>query len=211
MDSLPVTYSPDPPINVGTVTATANFVGSDGNTITGSANYDIVAAQAHVSVTCPTVSYTGASQQVCTAVVTGPLLSQNVPVTYSGDTTNAGTYTASATWAPTSNNYLGDTNTATGTITKATGTVTLTCSAGPFPILAQPQTPCSSAQAVYTDNPNVDVTSYNNLQRQYQRRGGHRQRQLCRRLQPCQKLRVVSLHDRTSRCKLYRHRLCSKL
>ena len=57
-------------------------------------------------VTCPvSVIYTGVALEPCTAEVTGPALTQSLPVVYA-DNTDAGTASASATYGG-SLNYLG--------------------------------------------------------------------------------------------------------
>ena len=69
-------------------------------------------AETTTVVTCPvSVIYTGVALEPCTAEVTGPALTQSLPVVYA-DNTDAGTASASATYGG-SLNYLGSTNSTT--------------------------------------------------------------------------------------------------
>ena len=88
-------------------------------------SWSITQATSTVTVTCPaTVTYNGAAQTPCTAAVTGAGgLNQPVtPVTYTNNT-NAGTATASASFAGDAN-HAGSTNTANFTINPAPVTAT---------------------------------------------------------------------------------------
>ena len=77
-------------------------------------------------VTCPvSVIYTGVALEPCTAEVTGPALTQSLPVVYA-DNTDAGTASASATYGG-SLNYLGSTNSTTFEIEQAETTTVVTC------------------------------------------------------------------------------------
>ncbi len=76
-------------------------------------------------MTCPqSVTYTGAAQTPCTAAVTGAGgLNQSLTVSYT-DNTNAGTASASASYAGDSN-HTGNNDSKQFTITQATATITL--------------------------------------------------------------------------------------
>src|SRR4029078_10270417 len=85
-------------------------------------------ASSSVVVTCPTsVTYDGTAQTPCSANVTGAggLDHAVTPVTYTGNT-NAGTASASATFAGDAN-HDGDTGSKDFTIDKASSSVVGTC------------------------------------------------------------------------------------
>ena len=84
-------------------------------------------------MTCPAgpLTYTGVAIEPCTAAVTGPGLNQSLAVTYA-DNVNAGTATASASFAGDAN-LLPSGDSETFTIDQAATTTTVTCPAGPFP------------------------------------------------------------------------------
>ena len=125
-EAVAVTYTNN--TNVGTASASATFAGDanhDGSTATGS--FSITKATSTTAVSCtPSVTYTGAAQEVCTATVTGAGgLSEAVAVTYSSNTT-VGTASASATFAG-DTNHDGSTATGSFSITKATSTTAVSC------------------------------------------------------------------------------------
>jgi hypothetical protein len=87
------------------------------------------------------VTYTGAAQEVCTATVTGVGgLSESVAVTYSNNT-NAGTASASASFAGDAN-HDASTGSATFEIGKAASTTTVSCPTS-VTFTGLPMTPCS--------------------------------------------------------------------
>ena len=125
-EAVAVTYTNN--TNVGTASASATFAGDanhDGSTATGS--FSITKATSTTAVSCtPSVTYTGAAQEVCTATVTGAGgLSEAVAVTYSSNTT-VGTASASATFAG-DTNHDGSTAAGSFSITKATSTTAISC------------------------------------------------------------------------------------
>ena len=102
-------------------------------------------ASSTTTVTCGAgpFTYDGSAQTPCSATVTGAGgLSQSLTVNYSNNT-NAGTATASATFAGDSN-HTGSTDSKNFTIDKASSTTTVTCGAGPFTYDGSAQTPCSA-------------------------------------------------------------------
>jgi hypothetical protein len=107
--------------NAGAATAAATYGGDanhDGST--GNGGFEITKAPSTTTVNCaPTVTYTGTAIEPCTATVTGAGdLNQSVPVSYTNNT-NAGTATASATYAG-DGNHDGSTGEGSFTVTKAT-------------------------------------------------------------------------------------------
>jgi hypothetical protein len=124
--TLTVDYSNN--TNAGTANASASYAESAnhlGNT--GSATFTIAKAPVTVSVVCSpaTVTYNGDPQTPCSASVMGAGgLNQTLTVGYSNNT-NAGTATASATYAEGAN-HLGNTGSTTFTIAKADATISVT-------------------------------------------------------------------------------------
>ena len=112
--------------NVGTATAAYTFAAA-GNYL-GSADsktFQILAAAASVSLSCPlSVPYTGVSQTPCAATVSGPGLSQSVPVVYVPSPANsAGTYGATASY-PSGGNYIGSSSAASFSINRRAASAT---------------------------------------------------------------------------------------
>ena len=88
-------------------------------------------------------TYSGSAQTPCSANVTGPGgLDEAVTVDYS-DNTDAGTATASASYAETAN-YNASSDSETFEIGKADTSTAVTCDAGPFTYSGVAQTPCSA-------------------------------------------------------------------
>jgi len=98
-------------INAGTMTASASYSYKGDPNHTGSSDsvkFSILRASSTTMISCTTPTYTGHPLTPCTAKVTGANLVVNVPssaLTFGGDTTNAGTTTATASYT-----YPGDTN-----------------------------------------------------------------------------------------------------
>ncbi|MFE5410564.1 PxKF domain-containing protein [Microbacterium sp. NPDC056569] len=115
--SVPVSYTAN--TDVGTVTASATFAGTAAHKASsGSATFDIVKAATTTTVDCPaSVTYTGSAQTPCTANVSGPGLDEDLTPSYS-DNTNAGTASASASFAG-DGNLLGSNDTETFAIEAA--------------------------------------------------------------------------------------------
>lgn len=125
--SVTVTYINN--VNAGTALADSTYAGDanhNGSTAT-QASFIIYKAATTTTVTCgagPFV-YTGSPITPCTATVTGPALNQSLTAGYT-DNVNAGTATASASYAE-SANYLGSNDSETFTIEQASSTTTVTC------------------------------------------------------------------------------------
>jgi hypothetical protein len=119
--SLSVDYVDN--VNAGQATASASYVGDanhDGST--ASTKFTIGKATSTVTVTCVpgTYTYTGSAHTPCSASVTGPGLDTTATVSYD-DNVNAGTVTASASYAGDAN-HTGDSSSATFSIGKAKAT-----------------------------------------------------------------------------------------
>ena len=129
--ALTVSYTDN--TNAGTAHANASF-GGDANheASSGSATFAISKAASTTTVACPaSVTYNGSAQTPCTAAVTGVAgLNQPLTVVY-GNNTNAGTATASASFAGDAN-HDGSSDAKTFTINKASATVTLSNLVQPF-------------------------------------------------------------------------------
>ncbi|HEX7174238.1 MAG TPA: MBG domain-containing protein, partial [Pyrinomonadaceae bacterium] len=124
--SLSVSYSDN--VNAGTANASASYGGDANHTgSSDSESFTIDPAASTTAVTCPTnVTYTGAAQEPCTAIVTGAGgLNQALPVSYSNNT-DAGTATASASYAGDAN-HTGSNDSKNFTIDKAATTTVVTC------------------------------------------------------------------------------------
>ncbi|MFN8466044.1 MAG: MBG domain-containing protein [Caldilineaceae bacterium] len=118
------------PTNAGTYAVTADFAPTDTNynslTNAPAGSFVIQPAATTTTVTCTPgpFTYDGTAKTPCSAIVTGPNnLNQAVTVVYANNT-GAGTATASATYAG-STNYLTSTGSATFTIDKATPTLSI--------------------------------------------------------------------------------------
>jgi hypothetical protein len=134
-------------VNAGTATASASYAGSANYLASSdSENFTIDKAATVTTVTCTAgpFTYNGLAHEPCSAAVTGPGgLNEVLTVSYL-DNVNAGTATASATYAE-SANYLGSTDSENFTIDKAATTTTVTCTGGPFTYNGLAQEPCSAA------------------------------------------------------------------
>src|SRR5439155_2331273 len=116
--TLTVSYSGN--TNAGTAIASASFAGDANHQgSSDSATFAIAKPSSSTIVSCPTnVTFTGGALTPCTASVSGVGgLSQTLTVSYSNNT-NAGTATASASYAGDAN-HLGSSDSATFTIDKA--------------------------------------------------------------------------------------------
>ena len=168
--SVPVTYTNN--TNAGTATASASYAGTANyNGSSGSEDFTIGKADTTTTVSCDAgpFTYDGTAQTPCSASVSGPGgLDQSVPVTYTNNT-NAGTATASASYAGTAN-YNGSSGSEDFTIGKADTTTTVSCDAGPFTYDGTAQTPCSasvsgpggldqSVPVTYTNNTNAGTAT----------------------------------------------------
>ena len=166
--SLTVSYSAN--TNAGTATASATFAGdANHNGSTDSKSFTIDKASSTTVVSCPvSVTFDGSAQTPCSANVTGAGgLNQSVPVSYAANT-NAGTATASATFAGDAN-HSGSSNSKTFTIDKATSTTIVTCPVS-VTYSGSAKTPCSanvtgagglsqSLSVTYSDNTNAGTAT----------------------------------------------------
>jgi hypothetical protein len=120
-----MTYSSN--TNVGTATVTASYAGdATHNHSSAVTTFQITQAPSTVSVTCHGVTYDGSAQTPCSAEATGRG-DVKVPLTVTYDNnTDAGTATASATWAG-DTNHEGNSGSANFTVAKASSTVTVRC------------------------------------------------------------------------------------
>ncbi|MFN2614678.1 MAG: beta strand repeat-containing protein, partial [Actinomycetota bacterium] len=145
-------------------------------TFTGGTNYNdasnsvaivIAKAASTVAVDCPVAheSYDGSAHDVCTASANGAgALTQPLTVTYD-DNTNAGTVTASATYAGDAN-HTGNSDAAQFVIDQATSTTTVDCPTDPQIYTGSAIEPCTASYSTsdglsgsvgvtYTDNVSV--------------------------------------------------------
>jgi hypothetical protein len=139
--SLTVNYTDN--TNVGTATANATYAGDANHTgSTGSDTFEISQAASTTVVTVSNATYDGNSHGG-TAVVTGAgSLNQSLPVTYTGRNattygpsatapTNAGDYTASATFSGDAN-HTGSSDSKNFAISKASSATVVTFEVGPY-------------------------------------------------------------------------------
>ena len=124
-ESVTVDYTDN--TNAGTAGASASYAGdANHNGSTDTESFTIAKAPTTTVVTCPTsVEYNGGPHNPCTAEVTGPGLAQSLSVAYTGNTTNPGVVTASASYAGNAN-LLASSDTETFTITVRTCAYTAT-------------------------------------------------------------------------------------
>jgi hypothetical protein len=132
--------------NAGTYPSgvSANFGGDSGfQASSGTGPLTVSQASSTTMVTCPaSVTYTGLAQTPCSANVSGAGgLSQSLPVVY-GSNVNAGTATASASYAGDSN-HTGSNDSKTFTIDPASSTTVVTCPAS-VTYTGAAQTPCTA-------------------------------------------------------------------
>ncbi len=142
--ALTVSYTGN--TNAGSATASASYAGN-ANHLASSDEKTFTIAKATttttVSCTAGPFTYTGAAITPCTAVVTGAGgLNQALTVSYTGNT-NAGSATASASYAGNAN-HLASSDEKTFTIAKAATTTTVSCAAGPFTYTGAAITPCTA-------------------------------------------------------------------
>ena len=182
--------------NAGTATASATYTGDANHTgSSDNTTFTIAEASTSTTVTCPADPsvYTGSAiTPGCTATTTGAGgLSVHPTVTFA-DNTNAGTATASASYAGGAD-HLPSSGSTTFVIAKAPTTTSVTCSAGPFTYTGSAYTPCSatvtgagglsqSATVVYTNNTRPGTATASAT--------------LCRQHQPPRQLGQRDLRDR---------------
>jgi hypothetical protein len=131
--------------NAGTATASYTYAGdANHNGSSDVKTFTIAKASSTTTVTCPAgVTYTGLAQTPCTAAVSGAGgLAQSLTPTYLNNT-NAGTATASASYAEDAN-HTGSSDSKTFAIAKASSTTAVTCPAG-VTYTGLAQTPCTAS------------------------------------------------------------------
>jgi len=168
-EPLTVDYSNN--TDAGTATASATYAETANyNSSSDSETFDIDRANTTTTVTCGAGPFTcsGVAQTPCSAQVTGPGgLDEPVSVDYT-DNTDAGTATASATYAETAN-YNSSSDSKNFGIDPADTTTETTCTAGPFTFNGSAHTPCSAKvtgpglnqtlTVTYTDNTNAGTAT----------------------------------------------------
>ena len=113
-------------------------------------SYTIARAPSSTSVTCPAnVTYNGSAQAPCSAGVTSVGLNQSLVVSYE-DNTNAGTATASASYAGDANHEASN-DSQTFTIERAPVTATAGSGSGTYDGSAQTPSPCAVTGAYTGD------------------------------------------------------------
>ena len=141
---LTVNYSNN--TDAGTATASASYAGDANHTSSSdSKNFTIGQASSTTIVTCEAgpFTYDGTAKEPCSASFsTSDGLNGSLPVGYT-DNTNAGTVTASASYAGDAN-HAGSSDTENFIIGKAVTTTTVICGAGPFTYNGSAQEPCSA-------------------------------------------------------------------
>lgn len=159
-------------VNAGTYTIEAAYSGGTGfnpstNVTTQIPLPDLIVGKAAstTTVNCGPgpFTYNGAAHEPCMASVSGAgLPTQSLPVSYT-DNVDAGTATASATFAETGNHF-GSSDSETFAIGKAATTTAVTCDAGPFTYNGAAQTPCTANVTGAGElNQPVTVTYTNNV------------------------------------------------
>jgi hypothetical protein len=156
--------STEAPTNAGDYTASASFAGDvNHNGSDDSKNFTIEKAATVTTLTCgagPFI-YNGNPHTPCSASVSGPGLNESLTVNYMNNV-NAGTATASASYAE-SANYLGSTGMKNFTIEKAASVTTVTCPAS-INYNGSAQTPCSAtATGAGSLNQSLPVSYSNNI------------------------------------------------
>ncbi|MEO8193229.1 MAG: Ig-like domain repeat protein, partial [Gemmatimonadales bacterium] len=143
LSTVAVTYdgSPTPPTNAGTYAVSASLSSADYQAPVASGTLAIAKAPTTTVVTCAvSVVYTGSPQIPCTVAVTGANLSLTPSPNYANNT-NAGTATASYTYAE-SANHLTSSDSENFTIAKALTVTAVSC---PVSVVytGSAQTPCT--------------------------------------------------------------------
>jgi len=156
------TYANNTNAGIGTASASYTYAGDANHTTSSdSKSFTINKATSTTVVTCPaSVTYTGSALTPCTAKVAGAGgLDQSLVVGYASNT-DAGTATASATYAGDAN-HTGSTDSKTFTIDKSSSSTVVTCPSS-VTYTGSALTPCSVAvtgaglsltpTATYTNN-----------------------------------------------------------
>src|SRR5439155_376667 len=135
--------------NTGAGTATASYTFAGDANHGGSSDskpFTIGQATSTTLVSCAAgpFTFTGSAQTPCSVAVTGAGGLNEAPTPTYADNTNAGTATASYTFAGDAN-HGGSSDSKPFTIGQATSTTLVSCAAGPFTFTGSAQTPCSVA------------------------------------------------------------------
>jgi len=141
IDPFTVSYTDN--INAGTAHAGASYSGDQNHDPSSDAKtFTIDKAPTTTTVTCGTgpFVYNGSAFEPCTAMVTGPVLSQSLIVIYANNT-DAGTASASASYSGDAN-LIASNDSKNFTIDKAPSTVTVTCPTSEV-YSGSAQTPCT--------------------------------------------------------------------
>src|SRR5262249_3807080 len=132
--------------NAGTATASYTYAGDANHAASsGSATFLIAKASSTTEVTCPAgaSTYTGSALTPCSVHVTGVGGLDLHPTPTYADNTDAGTATASYTYAGDAN-HDGSSDSATFTIDRAASITHVTCDDGPFTYTGAALTPCTA-------------------------------------------------------------------
>jgi len=159
-------------VNAGTATASYTFAGDANHT--GSSDSKTFTIDKASSITTVTIvgssfTYTGSAQTPATVTVTGAGSLSLTPAATYADNVNAGTATASYTFAGDAN-HTGSSDSKTFTIDKASSTTTVAINGGPFTYTGSPLTPATVAvtgagslsltpAATYADNVNAGTAT----------------------------------------------------
>ncbi|MGN6754163.1 MAG: PxKF domain-containing protein, partial [Intrasporangium sp.] len=159
--NAPITYGKN--MNAGTATVNAVYAGdSHYGGSSASSSFQIIPATSKVTITCQNLVYTGEVLTPCTAVVSGAGMEDlSVPVNFP-EATNAGTWTATASWEGDANHY-GSSDSQEYTIDKAPSKVTVSCDSGSVYTGSQIK-PCSAvATGVGMNDVSLEVKYANNV------------------------------------------------
>jgi hypothetical protein len=142
--SLSVSYLDN--INAGTATADASYPGDANHTNSSDhKTFAIEQASSVTDVTCPAGPFTfnGSAHTPCSVSVTGAGGLNLAPTPSYANNVNAGTATASYTFAGDAN-HTGSNDSANFTIDQASSVTLVTCTAGTFVYTGSPFMPCSA-------------------------------------------------------------------
>ena len=115
---------------IGSQTATCSYTDTGGLTTSSSITYAVDKAESVIALDCPaSIPFSGSAQTPCTASVSGVGLEQSLTVGYANNI-NAGTATASASYAGDTTHAAATTKSTTFAIDKAASETTLDCLPG---------------------------------------------------------------------------------
>jgi hypothetical protein len=147
--SVPVEFHYLDNIVAGTASVQANWPGdANHDASSGQKAFVITKAPSTVTVSCPSVVYTGSPLTPCTATVSGagldPAVPPAVPVQFAyTNNTVAGTASLTAIWDG-DPNHTGDTDATTFVIDQAPSSVSVICSPSSVTYNGEPHMPCSA-------------------------------------------------------------------